>query len=110
MRHDRHRAARTQDAVDREHEHAAELALRHCAKGVQRLGGHEVEPALLLDREVAHLRAVTVDDDHPPTGPAQTGNAGRHPSGVGPDLLRRALLVLSRERIAAHRHHRDTCS
>ena len=90
---DRDGAAGAAAPVDRAHQDAAELALRHRAELVQRLGRDRVRPLVLLDAQVPDLRAVAVDDDDlPPTG-LQGGNLLGGLDGVGLDLVRPAVLV-----------------
>ena len=84
---------------------AADLALRHGHEREEGLARYDVLGGVLLDREGPDLRAVAVDDDHPPAGRREAGDGGRHHPGVRALLAVGAALARLDEGVPAQPHH-----
>ena len=93
MADDRHCRADAVNTIDLADQDAADLALGHGAKLMERLGWHQVRGPVLLDRQVPDLGTVPVDDSDPLAGPDEPGEAADHFGRVRLDLSRRSRLT-----------------
>src|SRR5215475_7064554 len=84
---------------------AAELALGHCHQREQWLRRNESCALLLLDREVADLRAVAVHERDAPPLVEKFDDAVGHGACVGRLFLVSAGLVLNGERVPTQCDH-----
>src|SRR5699024_9423389 len=79
---------------------AAQCTLGHGPQCEERLGRNQLGTSLLLDGEVAHLRAVSVNHHDPPSiGDEGVYGAG-HRQRVGVLLLHGSLLIFPAEGVA----------
>ena len=92
--------------VQRDRDQRPELALGHRAEAEQRHLRHLVAAHLLLDRQIADLRPVAVDDDHPPAGVEQRAMDRAIVTAFAALLVVGAELPCGEEGVAAEGDHR----
>jgi len=94
--------------IQRDRDQRAQLPLSHGSQREQWHLGNLVSSLLLLDREVADLRAVTVDDDYAPAFIYQLADRFGHGGRVGLLLGIRAMLSLGGKGVPAEGNYRGS--